>query len=113
MKSNACVRGHLGKWPPCWIFDLPSDTIYLITIEMLHAICGACTSIYTIHHENANCLLDCKSVTTCPNANVTTCPNVISITKLVIVEKYGVPTSSDLYHHEQVNIHTKSYILNY
>ena len=25
-----------------------------------------------------------------PNGNVTTCPNVISITKFVIVEKYGV-----------------------
>ena len=29
--------------------------------------------------------------------SVTTCPNVVSITKFVIVEKYGVPTSSDLY----------------
>ena len=26
-----------------------------------------------------------------------TCPNVISITKFVIVEKYGVSISSDLY----------------
>ena len=42
-------------------------------------------------------LLHCKSVTTCPKGTVTTCPSVISITKFVIVEKYGVPTSSDLY----------------
>ena len=40
--------------------------------------------------KNAN--YHCTSVTTCPNGNVTTCPNVMSITKFVIVEKYGVAT---------------------
>ena len=74
-----------------------SDNIYLITIEMSHANFGACITICTIHATNANYLLHCKSVTTCPNGNVTTCPNVISITKFVIVEKYCVPTSCDLY----------------
>ena len=64
---------------------------------MSHANFGVCITIGTIHPTNATYLLHCKSVTTCPNGNVTTCPNVISITKFVIVEKYGVPTSSDLY----------------
>ena len=64
---------------------------------MSHAIFGACITICTIHPTNATYLLHCKSVTTCPRGTVTTCPNVISITKFVIVEKYGVPTSSDLY----------------
>ena len=74
-----------------------SDRIYLITIEMSPANFGACITICTIHPTNTTYLLNCKSVTTCPNGNVTTCPNVISITKIIIVEKYGVPTSSDLY----------------
>ena len=58
-------------------------------------------------------LLHCKSVTTCPNGNVT-CPNVISTTKLVILEKYGVPISSDLqgsvysHNHEQVYLYYNS-----
>ena len=64
---------------------------------MSHANFGACITICTIHPNNANYLLHCKSVTTCPNGNVTTCPNVISITKLVIVDKYDVPTYCDLY----------------
>ena len=67
-----------------------SDRIYLITIEMSHANFGAWITICTIHPTNATYLLNCNSVTTCPNSNVTTCPNVISITKFVIVEKYGV-----------------------
>ena len=51
---------------------------------MSHAHFGASITICTIHPQNANYLLHCKSVTTC---NATTCPNVISITKFVIVEK--------------------------
>ena len=74
-----------------------SDRLYLRTIEMPHANFGACITICTIHPINANYLLHCKSVTTCPKVTVTTCPNVISITKFVIVEQYGVTTSSDLY----------------
>ena len=78
--ENGC---HLG-------FSIyQSDTIHLITIEMSHANVGACITICTIHPKNANYLLHGKSVTKCPN--------VISITKFVIVEKYDVPTSSDLY----------------
>ena len=71
-----------------------SDRIYLITIEMSHANFSACITIGRIHPKNATYLLHCKSVTTCPNGNVTTRPNVISITKCIIVEKYGVPTST-------------------
>ena len=62
----------------------------LITLEMSHANFGACIIICTIHPKNANYLLHSMIVTTCPDGNVTTCPNVISLTKLVIVEKYGV-----------------------
>ena len=62
----------------------------LTTIEMLHAIFGACITIFTIHPNNVNCLLHNNIVTTYPNDNVTTCPNVVSLTKFVIVEKYGV-----------------------
>ena len=52
---------------------------------------GACIIISTIHPKNANYLLHTNSVTTCPKDNVTTCPNVVSLTKCVILEKYGVP----------------------
>ena len=62
-----------------------SHRIYLITIEMSHANFVACITICTLHPKNANYLLHCKSVTTCPKGTVTTCPNVISITKFVIV----------------------------
>ena len=90
MKSNAFVRGHLQKNVRRLGFSIyQSDRIYLITIEMSHANFGACITICTIHPKNANYLLLYKSVTTCPN--------VISITKFVIIETYGVPTSSDLY----------------
>ena len=68
-----------------------SDGMDLITIEMSHANFGVCIVICTIHPKNANYLLHSKSVTTCPDGNVTTCPNVISLTKCVIVETYGVP----------------------
>ena len=64
---------------------------------MSNANFGACNTICTIHHENANYLSHCKSVKICPNGNATSCRKVISITKFVIVEKYCVPTSSDLY----------------
>ena len=74
-----------------------SDGMDLITIEMSHANFGACIVICTIHPTNANYLLYCKSVTTCPDGNVTTCPNVISLTKFAIVENTVYLTSSDLY----------------
>ena len=58
----------------------------------------ACIAICTIHPYNANYLLPVRVLQPAPNnGNLTTCPNVISLTKFVIVEKYGVPTSSDLY----------------
>ena len=97
---------HLG-----FLID-QSDRIYVITIEMSRANFGACITICTIHPTNANYLLHCKSVTTCPNGNVTTRPSVISITKFVIVEntvylhlatyKQGSVYSRK---HEQVYIH--------
>ena len=68
-----------------------SDGMDLITIEMAHANFGPCITMCPIHPKNANYLLHSKSVTTCPDGNVTTFPNVISLTKFVIVEKYGVP----------------------
>ena len=78
------IGRHLG------ISVYQSDRVYLITIEISHANFGACITICMIHPENANYQLHCKSVTTCPNDNVTTFPNVISMTKCVIGEKYGV-----------------------
>ena len=57
--------------------------------DISHANCGACITICTIHPKYANYLLHCKSVTTYPKGSVTTCPN-ISLTKFVVVEKYGV-----------------------
>ena len=68
-----------------------SDRMDLITIDMSHANFGVCMTICTIHPKNARYLLHCNNVTTYPEANVTTCPNVVSLTKFVIVEKYGVP----------------------
>ena len=84
------------------------DKIYLITIEMSHANVGAFITICTIHPTNANYLLHCKSVTTCPNGNVATCPNVIWITEFVIVEKYDVQ-----YLHLTTYIYKQVYIHNY
>ncbi len=76
---------------------------------MSHANFGACITIFTIYPQNANYVLHCKSVTTCPNGKVTTCPNVISITKFVVVEKYGAATyiqgSVFSHNHEQVYTH--------
>ena len=69
-----------------------------ITIEMSHAtlvLVSQCAQLTQKCELSAP--LVCESVTTCPNGNVTTCPSVIAITKFVIVEKYGVPTSRDLY----------------
>ena len=82
MKSNAFVRGHLGKWPPSRIID----RMDLIIIEMSPANFGACITIFTIHPKHARYVLHCNSVTTCPNDG--------SLTKFVIVEKYGTRTFS-------------------
>ena len=72
-----------------------SDGMDLITIEISNANFGACIIICMIRPNNANYLLHSRpeSVTTCPDGNVTTCPNVISLTKFVTVEKYGVGLS--------------------
>ena len=87
--------------------NLPRDLVFtqedqerLPAFEKRH-----CTSGLT----HLNYLLHCKSVTTCPNGKVTTCPNVISITKFVVVEKYGAATyiqgSVFSHNHEQVYMH--------
>ena len=92
LKSEICLSvailengRHLG------FSIVQSDRINLIIIEMSHANFGASNTICKIHPKNATYLLNCKSVTTCPKGNVTTCPDVISLTKWVIVEKYGAP----------------------
>ena len=76
---------------------------------MSHANFGACITMFTVHPKNANYMLHCKSVTTCPNGKITACPNVISITKCVVVEKYGAATyiqgSVYSHNHEQVYVH--------
>ena len=88
---------------------------------MSHANCGVCITICTIHPTDARYLLHSNSVTICPKDNVTTCPDVISLTKFVIAEKYGVPYLVScvqgsvyigrLHGHEHVNIN--NIILNY
>ena len=50
-----------------------------------------CNSVTTYPKDSVNYLLHCNSVTTYPKDNVTTCPNVISLTKVLIVDKYDVP----------------------
>ena len=88
---NLFVRGHLGKWPPSWIFDWP---IWQNGFDSY--INGSCQlwclyHNFMIHPKNAHYLPHCNSVTTYPNDNVTTCLDVISLTKIVSVENYGVP----------------------
>ena len=43
-----------------------SDGMDLITLEMSGGNFGACITIYTIHHNNLNSLLHCRSVTPMP-----------------------------------------------
>ena len=79
---------------------------------MAYATFGACITMCTIHPQNANYLIHCKSVTACPNVNVTTCPNVISITTFVIVKNAAclhlatyIQGSLYSHNHEHVYIH--------
>ena len=110
------VRGHLGKWPPSWIFNLP--IWQNIFNNYRNVTYQRWCLYYNLHDSPQKCDLSaplCKSVTTCPNGNVTTCPNVISITKFVIVEKYRVGPTLHLatyiqgsvysHNHEQMYIH--------
>ena len=70
----------------------------LISIEMSNAKVRDCITICTIHpKKSCNTYCSTVSVTTYPKASVTTCPNVISLTKFVIVDKYGHLTSNELY----------------
>ena len=69
-----------------------SDRMDLITIEMSHTNCGACLTICMAHPKNANYLLHSTALQPTPTEMLQHAPmaNVISPTKFVIVEKYGV-----------------------
>ena len=69
----------------------------------------ACITICTIHPYNANYLIHGQIVTTCPNGYLTTCPNVISLTKFVIVEKYGAYLRLATYMQGSVYSHAKPF----
>ena len=85
---------------------------------MSYANCSVCITICTIHPTNTHYLLHSNSVTTCPKGNVTTCPDVISLTKFVIAEKYGVPylvscVQGSVYIHGHEHVNINNIILNY
>ena len=80
---------------------------------MSHANFGACITVCTNHPKNSKYLLQCKRVTA--QGQRYNMPHVFTLTKFVIVEKYGVSyiwrvmnkgRYIYIHDHEHVNIHT-------